>query len=157
MGGGNGCYRTIDMLQVISLTCCSSPMMTSTAIFRIPSFVCGLSDERWDIQILPSSFSASLMSRILIRCKKGIDHFLLNCIKFGCFPLIYMDGKTGITSLALFADLRSFSRSCLISGGKWERSSSSSLPRSSSPPSPPSPPGIKEPNKEPTSRFWSRI
>ena len=135
-------------------------MITSTAMLRIPSLVCGLSEERWDMQILPSSLSASLMSRILIRCEKRID-FLLNHIEFGCclrcFPLIYMDGNKIITSLALFADLRSFSRSCLISGGKWERSSSSSLPRSSSPPSPPSPPGIKEPNKEPTSRFWSRI
>lgn len=48
------------------LTCCSKFMMTSTAMLRMPSFVCGLSVFRCVMHILPSSFNASLMSRIRI-------------------------------------------------------------------------------------------
>jgi len=48
------------------LTCCSKFMMTSTAMLRMPSFVWGLSVLRCVMHILPSSFSASLMSRIRI-------------------------------------------------------------------------------------------
>ena len=40
-------------------------MITSTALFMMPSFVIGLSDFRWVLQILPNSFNASLMSLIL--------------------------------------------------------------------------------------------
>lgn len=40
--------------------------MTSTAMLRIPSLVCGLSVFRCVIHILPSSFSASLISLIRI-------------------------------------------------------------------------------------------
>lgn len=52
------------------LTCCSSVIITSTAILRIPSFVCGLSDLRCDMHILPNSLRASLISRILILLMK---------------------------------------------------------------------------------------
>ncbi len=52
--------------KFLSRTCCSRVMMTSTAMFKIPNFVCGLSDLRCDMQILPNSFKASLMSRIRI-------------------------------------------------------------------------------------------
>ena len=48
-----------------SRTCCSRVMITSTALFMMPSFVIGLSDFRWVLQILPNSFNASLMSLIL--------------------------------------------------------------------------------------------
>lgn len=50
----------------LPLTCCSSVIITSTAILRMPSFVCGLSDLRCDMHIRPSSLRASLISRILI-------------------------------------------------------------------------------------------
>lgn len=50
----------------LPLTCCSSVIITSTAILRMPSFVCGLSDFRCDMHIRPNSFSASFISRILI-------------------------------------------------------------------------------------------
>ena len=53
-------------LRFLSLTCCSRFIITSTASLRIPSLVCGLSDFRCDIQIRPSSFSASFISRIRI-------------------------------------------------------------------------------------------
>lgn len=48
------------------LTCCSKFMMTSTAMLRMPSFVWGLSVFRCVMHIRPSSFNASLMSRIRI-------------------------------------------------------------------------------------------
>ena len=50
--------------------------MTSTALLRIPSFVIGLSDFWWLAQILPSSFKASLMSRILTRSRWLFAHLL---------------------------------------------------------------------------------
>lgn len=72
--------------KFLSLTCCSRLIMTSTAMFRMLSLVCGLSDFKWLMQILPSSFKASLISRIRI------------------------------LSLALFADLLSFSLTTFVSG-----------------------------------------
>lgn len=50
----------------LPLTCCSSVIITSTAILRMPSFVWGLSVLRCDVHIRPNSLSASLISRILI-------------------------------------------------------------------------------------------
>lgn len=41
-------------------------MITSTAIFSIPNFVCGLSDFKCVLHIRPSSFNASLISRMRI-------------------------------------------------------------------------------------------
>lgn len=52
--------------HLLPLTCCSSVIITSTAIFKMPNFVCGLSDFRCVLHIRPSSFSASLISRIRI-------------------------------------------------------------------------------------------
>lgn len=59
--------------RFLSRTCCSRFMITSTATFRIPSLVWGLSDFRWDIQIVPSSFRASLISLIRIRSRALLD------------------------------------------------------------------------------------
>lgn len=50
----------------LPLTCCSSVIITSTAILSMPSLVCGLSVFKCDIHILPNSFKASFMSRIRI-------------------------------------------------------------------------------------------
>lgn len=59
--------RTRKRFQWYSpLTCCSSVIITSTAILRMPSFVWGLSVLRCDVHIRPNSLSASLISRILI-------------------------------------------------------------------------------------------
>ena len=52
-------------LRFRSLTCCSKPRITSTALFMIPNFVMGLSDFMWELQIRPNSFNASLISLIL--------------------------------------------------------------------------------------------
>lgn len=60
-----------DCHELLPLTCCSRVMITSTAMFRMPSFVCGLSDFRWVLHIRPSSFRASLMSRIrILQCQE---------------------------------------------------------------------------------------
>lgn len=73
----------LSFLLVISnylnlpLTCCSSVMITSTAMLRIPSFVWGLSVFRCVIHILPSSFRASFISRIRI-LKKQMSIITLN-------------------------------------------------------------------------------
>lgn len=61
-------------------------------MFRMPSFVCGLSDFRWDMHILPNSFNASLISRILILLRVKIkSQFQLWLIFFpaisACIPL----------------------------------------------------------------------
>ena len=68
-----------DVLRFLSLTCRSKAVITSTAIFSTPSFVCGLSllptlstfNFRASgfklIHTLPSSVRASFISRILIR------------------------------------------------------------------------------------------
>lgn len=62
-----------DCHELLPLTCCSRVMITSTAMFRMPSFVCGLSDFRWVLHIRPSSFRASLMSRIrILQCQETI-------------------------------------------------------------------------------------
>lgn len=53
------------------LTCCSSVIITSTAMFSIPNLVCGLSDFRCVLHIRPSSLSASFISRIRILCDKN--------------------------------------------------------------------------------------
>lgn len=57
--------------------------MTSTAILRIPSLVWGLSVFRCVIHILPSSFKASLISRIrilkiikIVVCQLKLYHYL---------------------------------------------------------------------------------
>lgn len=50
----------------IPRTCCSSCMMTSTAMLRMPSLVCGLSDFKCVMHMRPNSLSASLISRIRI-------------------------------------------------------------------------------------------
>merc|ERR550525_602259 len=52
-------------LRLRSLTCFSRAMIMSTALFKIPSLVIGLSDFWCELQIRPSSFNASLISRIL--------------------------------------------------------------------------------------------
>lgn len=57
------------------LTCCSRVIITSTAIFSMPSLVCGLSDFRCDMHMRPSSFNASLISRI--RILKAVNELML--------------------------------------------------------------------------------
>jgi len=52
--------------RFLSRTCCSSCMMTSTAMLRMPSLVCGLSDFKCVMHMRPNSLSASLISRIRI-------------------------------------------------------------------------------------------
>ena len=49
-------------LRFRSLTCFSRAMIMSTALFKIPSLVIGLSDFWCELQIRPSSFNASLIS-----------------------------------------------------------------------------------------------
>jgi hypothetical protein len=60
---GVRCFRGLAGLP---RTCCSSCIITSTAIFKMPNLVCGLSVLRCCMHIRPSSLSASLMSRIRI-------------------------------------------------------------------------------------------
>ena len=61
------CNRTWQLICVaVPRTCCSSCMMTSTAMLRMPSFVCGLSDFKCVMHMRPNSLSASLISRIRI-------------------------------------------------------------------------------------------
>lgn len=67
--------------QNLPLTCCSSVMITSTAMFSIPNFVCGLSDFRCVLHIRPSSLSASLISRIRILNDAKITRELLHAIR----------------------------------------------------------------------------
>lgn len=81
-------------------TCCSRLSIMLTACCSMINLVCGFSVLRWSWHMRPSSLKASLMSRTRSR------------------------------SRALFANLRSFSRSALISTGRSSSSSPSRLAKS---------------------------
>lgn len=78
-------------------TCCSRLRITFTACCSMINLVCGFSLLRWSWHMRPSSLKASLMSRTRSR------------------------------SRVLFANLRNFSRSALISTGRSSSSSPSRL------------------------------
>lgn len=78
-------------------TCCSRLRITLTACCSMINLVCGFSLLRWSWHMRPSSLKASLMSRTRSR------------------------------SRVLFANLRTFSRSALISTGRSSSSSPSRL------------------------------
>lgn len=99
------------------LTCCSSVIITSTAILRMPSFVWGLSVLRCDVHIRPNSLSASLISRILILMIAKRNRYLNYC---------HIEIHEPHLSRALLACLRSFSLRSFSLGSMSSSSSSSS-------------------------------
>lgn len=111
-------YFSLNKPRNSPLTCCSSVIITSTAILRMPSFVCGLSDLRCDMHIRPNSLSASLISRILILRE---EKFLINCCDLASHFASFSH-----LSRALFACRRSFSLRSFSLGSKSSSSSSSS-------------------------------
>lgn len=110
------CTRGSTADDRLPLTCCSSVIITSTAMLRIPSFVWGLSDFRCDIHILPNSLRASLISRILI-LQRQITSLL---------ETDQLIAKMSYLSRALLAWRRSFSLRSFSLGSKSSSSSSSS-------------------------------
>lgn len=81
------CNRTWQLCVAVPRTCCSSCMMTSTAMLRMPSLVCGLSDFKCVMHMRPNSLSASLISRIrilILGVRSGVEgKKKRGCVKWG--------------------------------------------------------------------------